>query len=145
MINVVYSTEHWIMPKIIMALMLIFALAIIITEGMERTKKGEAFFKIPKSFFIPNADFVKLFGTLILFAGYIFTLDKLGFTVTSIIFVFLFNILYAGTSKKSILVSIIIAVVGSLLISIAFGVVFQITLPSGALTLVFPDLGFTIY
>ncbi len=145
MINVVYSSEHWIMPHIIMVLLVILALAIIITEGMERTKKGEAFFKLPKSFFIEKADYVKLFGTLILFAGYIFTLDKLGFTVTSIIFVFLFNILYAGTSPKSILISVIIAIAASLIISIAFGVVFQITLPSGALTLVFPDMGITIY
>ena len=133
------------MPHIIMALLVILALAIIITEGMERTKKGEAFVKLPKSFFIEKADYFKLFGTLVLFAGYIFTLDKLGFTVTSIIFVFLFNVLYAGTSPKSILISVVIAIVASLIISIAFGVVFQITLPSGALTLVFPDMGITIY
>ncbi len=145
MINVVYSTEHWIMPKIIIALILLFGVAILWTEGKARVGRGESFFAKPGAFFLPNADYFKLFGTLILFAGYIFTLDKLGFTATSIVFVFLFNLLYGGTSKKSILISLLIAVLASLVISIAFGVVFQITLPSGALTLIFPDMGFTIY
>lgn len=145
MINVVYSTEHWIMPTIILSILGILLVAIIITEGRARVAKGGSFFAKPKPFFIKNADFVKLFGTLILFAGYIAAIDKLGFTVTSMIFVLLFNILYTGFSKKALITSVVISVVASLLISIAFGVVFNITLPKGVCSITFADLGFTIY
>ena len=145
MINVVYSTEHWIVPRIIIGVLIVLLLAIIITEGMARVKEGKAFFVKPGKFFIDNPDFIKLFGSLILFVAYIWLLNIIGFTVCSIIFVFLFNILYAGTSKKSIVTSIIIAVVASVLIALAFGVIFQITLPSGICTLTIRSLGITIY
>lgn len=145
MVNVVYSTEHWIVPRIIICILCVLFAAIIITEGRARTAKGEAFFALSEKFFKENPDFIKLFGTLVLFVGYIMTLDILGFTLTSMIFVFLFNILYAGTSPKSIAVSLFIAIAASLIISVAFGVFFNITLPSGMFTITFVDLGFTIY
>lgn len=145
MIQVVYSTQHWIVPRIVIGVLVILLLAIIITEGMARTKEGKPFFAKPGRFFIENADYVKLFGSLILFAGYVFCLEIIGFTVTSIIFVFLFNLLFAGTSKKSIIISVIISIVAALLISILFGVVFNITLPSGLCTLELTNFGITIY
>ncbi|MGN0203873.1 MAG: tripartite tricarboxylate transporter TctB family protein [Coprococcus sp.] len=145
MIQVVYSTEHWIVPRIVIGVLIVLLLAIIITEGMARVKAGKAFLAKPGKFFIDNADYVKLFGSLILFAGYVFCLEIIGFTVTSIIFVFLFNLLYGGTSKKAIITSIIISVVASLLISILFGVIFNITLPRGLCTLEFVNFGITLY
>lgn len=145
MINVVYSTEHLIVPRIITGIIIILALAIIILEGRARQKSGQGFFVKPEKFFKTDADFAKLFGSLVLFIAYIFLIDLLGFTLTSIVFVFLFNVLYAGFEKKSIIISAIIAIVASLLISIAFGVIFQITLPSGLFSVTFVDYGFTIY
>lgn len=100
MIHIVYSTQHWIVPKIVIGILIVFLAAIIITEGMARVKVGEPFFKKPGKFFKDNCDYVKLFGTLILFIGYIACLNVIGFTITSIIFVFLFNVLYAGTGTK---------------------------------------------
>ncbi len=145
MINVVYSTEHWIVPRIIIGVLIVLLAAIIITEGRARVKKGESFFAKPKPFFIENADFVKLFGTLILFILYIACLNIIGFTITSIVFVFLFNVLYTGFKPKALIISLIIALIASILISVLFGVVFNITLPSGACTIIFADFGFTIY
>ncbi len=145
MINVAYSTAHLVMPRIVIGILIILLVAIVITEGLARVKAGGSFFAKPGRFFKENADYVKLFGTLILFVGYILTLGVLGFTATSIIFVFLFNFLYADKNPKSILISVIIAVVASLLIAYLFGVVFQITLPSGLLTHTFVNQGFTIY
>ena len=136
MIHIVYSTQHWIVPKIVIGILIVFLAAIIITEGMARVKAGEPFF---------NCDYVKLFGTLILFIGYIACLNVIGFTITSIIFVFLFNVLYAGTAPKSLLISILIAVISSVVIAVMFGVIFNITLPSGICTIPFPNWGFTIY
>ncbi len=145
MINVVYSTEHWIVPRIVMGVLVVLLLAIIITEGRARVSEGGSFIAKPGRFFIDGYDKVKLWGTLILFAGYIFVIDKVGFTVTSMIFVLLFNLLYAGLGKKQILVSVIIAIVAPLIISIMFGVVFNITLPKGMCSITFVDYGFTIY
>ena len=56
-----------------------------------------------------------------------------------------FNVLYTGTSKKALIGSAVIAVVASLLISVMFGIVFNITLPSGMCSITFADFGFTIY
>ncbi len=145
MINVVYSTEHLIMPTIIAIILIVLLAAIVITEGMARIKNGRGFFVKPGRFFREDADYFKTFGTFVLFAGYIFCMDIIGFTVTSIIFVFLFNCLYAGISKKALVPSIIISVVAPLIVSIAFGVIFKITLPDGLMSITFADYGFTIY
>lgn len=145
MINVVYSTQHWIVPRIIMGVLVVLLAAIIITEGRARVKEGGSFFVKPGKFFIDGYDKKKLWGTLILFIGYIFVIDKVGFTVTSIVFVLLFNLLYTGLGKKEVITSVIIAIVAPLLISILFGVVFNITLPKGMCSITFVDYGFTIY
>ena len=145
MIDVVYSTEHWIVPVAVMIILAVLLVAMIVTEGRARVKAGGRFFEKPGRFFIENCDHLKLWGSLVLFAGYIGCLNIIGFTVTSMIFVFLFNILYAGIEKKSLLISIILAVVSSLIISILFGVVFNITLPSGVCSITFANLGITIY
>ena len=145
MIQVVYSTEHWIVPIITMGVVVVLLAAIILTEGRARVQEGKPFFQKPGRFFLENYDKMKLWGTLLLFAGYIFALDVIGFTVTSLIFVFLFNVLYTGTSKKALIGSAVIAVVASLLISVMFGIVFNITLPSGMCSITFADFGFTIY
>lgn len=145
MILVVYSTEHWIVPIITMGVLVVLLAAIILTEGRARVQEGKPFFQKPGRFFLENYDKMKLWGTLLLFAGYIFALGVIGFTVTSLIFVFLFNVLYTGTSKKALIGSAVIAVVASLLISVMFGIVFNITLPSGMCSITFADFGFTIY
>ena len=80
-----------------------------------------------------------------MFAAYLWCLNVIGFTVTSIVFVFLFNVLYAGIEKKSLILSAVLSVVSALIISVLFGVVFNITLPSGICTLPFPQFGFTLY
>lgn len=145
MIQVVYSTQHWIVPRIVIGILAILLAAIIVSEGYARVKAGGSFFARPGRFFIEGCDRLKLAGTLVLFAAYIFCLDIIGFTFTSIVFVFLFNCLYAGFSKKSLLMSAVLSLAGSLIVSFLFGVIFNITLPSGICTVAFPGLGFTIY
>lgn len=145
MIQVVYSTQHWIVPRIVMGVLAVLLLAVIVSEGTARVKAGGTFLAKPGKFFIEGCDHLKLWGSLILFAAYIYCLDLIGFTVTSVVFVFLFNILYAGVSKKSLLISIALSVASTAVISVLFGVVFNITLPDGLCTMVFPDFGFTLY
>lgn len=148
-INVVYSTQHWIFPTIIMVILAVLGVAIIAAEGVGRVKAGRGFFAKPGRFFAENYDKVKLWGCVVLMVAYFFLLDKIGFTVCSIIFVFLFNTLFAGPermkSAKYHVTSLIISVVSVLLVSILFGTVFDITLPSGVCTIWIKSLGITIF
>ncbi len=145
MISVVYSTEHLLMPKIIGTLLVIMLAVTVLVEGRERKAATGKFFGSFGPFFRENADFKKLFGTLLLFIGYIFVVEEVGFTVTSIIFVFLFNVLYTGWSKKALRTSLIISILAPVIVSLIFGVAFNITLPSGICSITFIDYGITIY
>lgn len=40
MIQVVYSTQHWIVPKIVIGILAILLTAIIVSEGYSRVKAG---------------------------------------------------------------------------------------------------------
>lgn len=148
-IDVVYSTQHWIFPTIIITILVILGLAILVTEGVGRVKAGKGFISKPGRFFVENYDKVKLWGCVILMVAYFFLLDKIGFTVCSIVFVFLFNTLFAGPDRmknvKYHVTSVIISVVSVLLISILFGTVFDITLPDGVCTIWIQSLGITIF
>lgn len=71
---------------------------------------------------------------MILLVLYIISLSYLGFLLSSIVFVFLFNILYsASKDKKTILTSVVISVVSSVAIWYVFGVVFNVSLPTSVL------------
>lgn len=148
-IDVVYSTQHWIFPTIIITILIALGLAIIAVEGVGRVKAGRGFFVKPGRFFQENYDKIKFWGCIVLMVAYFFLLDKIGFTVCSIIFVFLFNTLFAGPARmknvKYHVVSLIISVVSVLLVSILFGTVFDITLPSGVCTIWIPGMGITIF
>ena len=66
-----------------------------------------------------------------------------------LICLYLFNTLFANKaqlkSAKYHVISVIISVVACLLISIVFGTLFAITLPSGLFTIEIPSLGFILY
>lgn len=148
-IDVVYSTQHWIMPKIIIGVLVILGAIIIAVEGRARVKAGGHFFAKPGKFFADNYNKIQFWGTIVLLAAYFFLLDKIGFTVCSMIFLFLFNTLFGGIKKlkdpKYIAGSVVISVVSTLLISILFGTVFNISLPAGACTIWIKSLGITIF
>ena len=148
-IDVVYSTQHWIMPKIIIGVLIILGLIILAYEGRARVKAGGQFFAKPGKFFQENYNKIQFWGTIFLLVAYFFLLDKIGFTVCSMIFLFLFNTLFGGTKNlknpKYIVVSLIISVVSTLIISILFGTVFNISLPEGVCTIWIKSLGLTIF
>ena len=146
MISVVYSTEHLLMPKIIGTLLVIMLAVIVLVEGRERKAATGKFFGSFGPFFRRKCGFQRNFSArLLLFIGYIFVVEEVGFTVTSIIFVFLFNVLYTGWSKKALRTSLIISILAPVIVSLIFGVAFNITLPSGICSITFIDYGITIY
>jgi hypothetical protein len=148
-INVVYSTQHWIMPKILIGILIALGAVIFILEGRARVKKGGSFMPKMGKIFAENYDKMKFWGSIVLMAAYYFLLDKIGFTVCSIIFLILFNTLFAGKDrmkdKKYHINSVIISVVACVLVSIVFGTVFAITLPSGFCTIEIPAWNFIMY
>ena len=138
-IDIVYSTQHWIMPKILIAILICLGALIFVMEGRARVKKGGSFLPKMGKIFAENYDKMKFWGSIVLMAAYYFLLDKIGFTVCSIIFLILFNTLFAGKDrmkdKKYHINSVIISVVACVLVSIVFGTIFAITLPSGICTI----------
>jgi len=126
-INITYSTSHMIFPKITIGILIILGITILIQE---LKKKRECKKADKECFFIEGFDKLKLFGTLALFIGYILAMDWFTFLPVSIIFMFLFNMLYSGWgSKKSIIISAALSIVAPVLVWYLFGIVFNITLP----------------
>ncbi len=147
-INVVYSTQHWIFPTITICILAILGAVIIITEGRARVKAGGGFFAKSGRFFEENYDKFQFWGTIGLLALYFLLLDVIGFTVCSMVFLFLFNMLFGGKANlnvKYIRNSAIISVVSTLIISILFGTVFNISLPEGICTIWIKSMGITIF
>lgn len=148
-INVVYSTQHWIFPTITIGILVILGVLLIVLEGRARVKAGKGFFARPGRFFEENYDKVKFWGCLALMFVYFFFLDKIGFTIWSIVCLFLFNTLFANKQQmknpRYHITSLIISVVACVVISLVFGTLFAITLPSGLCTIEIPALGFILY
>ena len=148
-INVVYSTQHWIFPTITIGILVILGVLLIVLEGRARVKAGKGFFAKPGRFFEENYDKVKFWGCLALMFVYFFFLDKIGFTIWSIVCLFLFTTLFANKQQmknpRYHITSLIISVVACVVISLVFGTLFAITLPSGLCTIEIPALGFILY
>lgn len=130
-IKVVYSESHYFFPKIIIGIIALLGVIILIQKIIEIQKNKKA--NVEKKsfrFFEPGFDKLKLFGSLALFIAYVACLKPLGFLLASIIFIFLFNVLFCATLKwKSLLVSMAVSVISSTTVWYVFGVVFKITLP----------------
>lgn len=148
-INVEYSTQHWIFPIITIGVLVILGVLLIVLEGRARVKAGGHFFAKPGRFFAENYDKFKFWGCIVLMIVYFFFLDKLGFTFWSMICLYLFNTLFANKEQlknpRYHVISVVISVVACFIISIVFGTLFAITLPSGLLTIEIPSLGFILY
>ena len=148
-INVVYSTQHWIFPTITIGILVILGVLLIVLEGRARVKAGKGFFAKPGRFFEENYDKVKFWGCLALMFVYFFFLDKIGFTIWSIVCLFLFNTLFPNKQQMKNpwyhITSLIFSVVACVVISLVFGTLFAITLPSGLCTIEIPALGFILY
>lgn len=148
-IRYIPSRSHWLFPPIIMGILVVLLAAIALQRCLRCRKTGEAF--IPwrgTRFFEDHWDRVRFVGTLVLFVLYILAMNLIGFLGASIIFVFLFNVLYAGIGQlreipaelrggagfsgravRSVLISLTTSVLFSVAIWYLFGRVFNITLP----------------
>jgi hypothetical protein len=130
-IKIIHSQSHLVFPKIVIGVLLILLVVMIIQAIVKARKENKPLLNLKnKKFFVENYDKIKLFGSLALFVLYVLSLELLGFLIASIVFITLFNILFAATkSKKSLINSVIISVIASFTLWFLFGYVFNITLP----------------
>ena len=129
-LRVLYSTSHWFFPKIVIGILIILAVIIAAKNIIIRVRNKQPIIKTGWKFFAPGADFFMLFGSFALFVLYAWTLKIWGFLVTSLIFIFLYNLLFCRTrEKKSVLVSLVISVISCVVVWYLFSVVFNISLP----------------
>jgi hypothetical protein len=129
-LEVQYSTSHLFFPKIVIGILAVLAVIIVTKNVIVRVHNKKPIISKEWRFFVKDADLFMLFGSLGLFILYILVLDMLGFLVSSLICIFLFNLLFCRTLKlKSILISLVITVISSVLVWYLFSVVFNISLP----------------
>jgi len=117
-------------PKIIITLLVVLGIIIMVPKVLAAAKAGKAGGGTKYHFFVENYDKLKLFGTVALMVLYVLALDLVGFLPASVLFVFLFNVLFCGTlEKKSLLISAVISVVFPVAVWLVFGKLFNVTLP----------------
>jgi len=129
-LKIQYSTSHLFFPKIVIGVLVILAVIIAAKNVIIRLRTGQPLIGKNRKFFVPGADYLMLGGSLALFILYIWLLKIIGFVASSIVCIFLFNVLFARTLKpRSLVVSLAIAVISSVAIWYLFSVVFNISLP----------------
>ncbi|MBK5200203.1 MAG: tripartite tricarboxylate transporter TctB family protein [Spirochaetaceae bacterium] len=149
MIHYKPSISHWIFPPIIIAILIILLIVMSILRFIKCRRNNTPFITFKNyQFYEKNYDKIKFYGTFVLFILYIFFMNIIHFLPASIIFIFLFNVLYSGVDKiklcfncakkgsvknsdatKSLLISLLISVVFSMTIWFIFGQVLKTTLP----------------
>ena len=129
-LNVVYSTSHLFFPRIVSGILIILGACILVKNVVIRLRTRQPLFNKNRKFFIQDADFLMLGGSLAIFILYVWLLGVIGFLASSLICIFLFNLLFSRTLKlSSILVSLVITVISSVGVWYLFSVVFNIHLP----------------
>ncbi|MBQ7267809.1 MAG: tripartite tricarboxylate transporter TctB family protein [Synergistaceae bacterium] len=126
---------HLFFPYLIGSICAVLFVIILIQRAIKCKKEGTPFINFKGyHFFKPGYDKVKLWGSVILFILYIITLPILHFAWTSVIFIFLFNVLFEMKPGrpfefKSVVISAVIALASSWGVWYLFFRVFNITLP----------------
>ncbi len=128
-IEIKFSESHLFFPRVTLIILLILGSAIIIKNLIKRYKEGRlAEFKF--KFFADNYDKVKFYGTIMALFGYIFLLEKLGFMLATIIFMFLTTVLFYGDLKpRTLAISAANSIVTSFVVWFVFAYLINITLP----------------
>lgn len=123
-----YSTSHMFFPKIIITLLIVLGAVILFTKLRAVVRDGR---KLTVSrFFVEGYDKLKFWGSVVLMILYVLALQSFGFLHASLIFIFLFNVLFCGTFQwKSLLLSAVISAAASYFVWYVFGILFNVTLP----------------
>lgn len=130
-IPIVYSKSHEVFPRITIGILIVLGLIILIQYLIKMRHMNTKLFSLKnKQFFEKDYDKFKLFGTILLLFAFILLLEPLGFVIAGIIFMSLFNILFAGKyTKKDLLISTSLAIIETMSVWFVFGYLFEITLP----------------
>jgi hypothetical protein len=129
-LTVQYSTSHLFFPKIVISILIFLSVVIGVKHVIIRLRNKQPVITGGWRFFAKDADLIMLFGGFFVFALYVLALKPMGFLLSSMLFIFLFNLLFCRTRKlRSILISVLISILSSLFAWYLFGVLIKITLP----------------
>jgi len=158
-IKIPYRTVHLFFPRIVIWILVILAAVMLIQYAVKCKKQKKPFFnKSAMKFYGAGTHHFMLWGSLALLVGYIAALEPLGFVNASLIFIFLFNVLFARSvylyrpaeggaqpeapvgkwitrvgrlviDWKSLFIGAVISVIASYAIWFLFFKIFNITLP----------------
>jgi hypothetical protein len=151
MLRVTYrpSTSHWIFPPIILGILALLLAVMTVQRAIRCRRAGQPFFDWEKMrFFEPGCDKLKLSGSVVLFVLYIYAMEYIGFLAASIVFVFLYSVLFYGVERlkeipaalrsgkpwssaalRSVCVSLALSALFSTAVWFLFARVFRVTLP----------------
>jgi hypothetical protein len=117
-------------PKIVIAILAVLAAGIAAKTVIVRMRTGRPLFNKDWKFFIPGADFFMLGGSLVIFILYVALMGVIGFLASSLVCIFLYNLLFCRSIKpKSLLVSLASTIIACVAVWYLFAVVFNISLP----------------
>jgi hypothetical protein len=139
-IRVVYSSMHLIMPTIVIAILILLGLVMLVQHIVKSVKNKKPLINLKGyRFFAPGFDPFVFFASIGVMILYFWIMPTLHFLVSSILALFVLNILYARPVQrvngalaiqwKPVLISAAISVIGPVLIQVAFGTLFGLTLP----------------
>lgn len=130
-LKIVNSTSHWVVPRIVIAILAALWIAMMIQRYLRCKTEGRPFIALKGyHFFMPGWDKWKLLGGVGVFVAYIYLMELISFLPASILCIFGLNVIYTGDrTKRSLTMSAVLAVVASVLIYVIFGILFRVTLP----------------
>lgn len=130
-IQIVHSQSHLLFPRIILVIIGLLGLVLIIQRFLSTKRLGLDFINLKEySFFEPNYDKLKLYGTFIALILLLVLMERIGFIPSSIISLSILNIIYNGwNDKKNIIKSIVISIIETIIVWYLFSSIFGVTLP----------------
>ena len=127
-LEIKFSESHLFFPKVIFTILIILGIGIIIENLHKRRREQKTGFNF--KFFIDNYDKVKFFGTIAALIFYVLLLEKLGFIIATLIFMFIATILFEGNLKgRTLAISAVSSVATTLISWYFFAHLINITLP----------------
>lgn len=128
-LKIKYSESHLFFPRVTLFILICLG-CIIIINNMIKIYKNKKALEIKLKIFDENYDKIKFYGTIITLFIYILLLEKVGFLISTIAYIFTATLLFKGNMiPKTIIISIISSLSTSFIIWYIFGYLINITLP----------------
>lgn len=136
-IDMNYSEYHTVFPRLIIYFLILLGILLIIKQVIQKIKTKKHVQQNKSN--VPEGaessrkkkfNIMMFSGSIVLLVAYGFALEKFGFIYPTVLFLILSTLLYkASSNKKSVFISVVNAILTTVLIYFIFGTLFDITLP----------------